>query len=244
LCLLLREPHLTFRALQYHTVSLTRKYRSMCMASSPFDTERAGSIRRVQALLKKHTTSSKRASNPTSAAAIPGSTSGPAAAMTSFDVVRASSLPSRRAFQGIAVDNVRLHERTEERAVLRCDCEGSGTVTISQRLQTLLQQLITDQGEAHQNHQDNIQGITLLKVTLDCLVAQTNSIYQQLQRSSHDCNTKSTCSDDNNLWLTNETYRMAPQRATAPGITCRGEKTFTTHCIHLCSTARPERSFD
>jgi hypothetical protein len=155
-------------------VSLTRKYRSMCMASSQFDSERAGSIIRVQALLEKHTTSPKRAANPTSAAAIPGSTSGPAAAMT------ASSLPSRRAFQGSAVDKVRL-QRVEERAVLRRDYEGSGTVTISQRLQTLLQQLTTDRGEAHRNHQDIIQEITSLKVTLDCLVAQTNSIYQQLQ---------------------------------------------------------------
>jgi hypothetical protein len=161
-------------------VSLTRKYRSMCMASSQFDTERAGSIRRVQALLEKHTTSPKRAANPTSAAAIPGSTSGPAAAITSFDAVPASSLPCRRAFLGSAVDKVRL-QRVEERAVLRRDCEGSGAVTISQRLQTLLQQLTTDQGEAHRNHQDIIQGITSLKVTLDCLVAQTNSIYQQQQ---------------------------------------------------------------
>jgi hypothetical protein len=146
------------------------------MASSQFDTERAGSIRRVQALLEKHTTSPKRAANPTSAAAIPGSTSGPAAAMTSFDAVPASSLPSRRAFQGSAVDKVRL-QRVEERAVLRRDCEGNGTVTISQRLQTLLQQLTTDRGEAHRNDEDIIQGITSLKVTLDCLVAQTNSIY-------------------------------------------------------------------
>jgi hypothetical protein len=67
-----------------------------------------------------------------------------------------------------------------KRAVLHRDCEGSGKVTISQRLQALLQQITTDRG-GHRNHQDIIQLITSLKVTLDCLAAQTNSIYQQLQ---------------------------------------------------------------
>ncbi|KAE8982327.1 hypothetical protein PR003_g28273 [Phytophthora rubi] len=161
-----------------NAVSLTRKYRNMCLVSNKVETELACTIRRVQTMMK---TPQTRAANPISAAVISGSTSVHAAALTSFDVVPPSSAPSRSGVQESAGDEVRLYEWVEEVAAPHLDCEGSGIVTVSQRLQTLSKQLTTERGEVHRKHREIIQRISSLKVTLDCLVMQTSSIYQQLQ---------------------------------------------------------------
>ncbi|KAE9322667.1 hypothetical protein PR003_g17174 [Phytophthora rubi] len=164
-----------------NAVSLTRKYRNMCLVSNKVETELASTIRRVQTMMKKQKTPQTRAANPISAAVISGSTSVHAAALKSLDVVPPSSVPSRSGVQEGAGDEVRLYEWVEKGAAPPLDCEGSGIVTVSQRLHTLSKQLTTKRGEAHRKHREIIQGISSLKVTLDCLVVQTSSIYQQLQ---------------------------------------------------------------
>ncbi|KAE9274105.1 hypothetical protein PR003_g29710 [Phytophthora rubi] len=147
-----------------NAVSLTRKYRNMCLVSNKVETEPASTIRRVQTMMKKQKTPQTRAANLISAAVISGSTSVHAAAPTSLDVVSPSSVPSRSGVQESAGDEVRLYEWVEEGAEPHLDCEGSGIVTVSQRLQTLSKQLTTERGEAHRKHHQITQGISSLKV--------------------------------------------------------------------------------